>query len=215
MLRNRRMKSPLRTSVVLTVLGLLGLCCVYPFALRHESRARFELARRTLVNRGDRMTAVDVAGCALLVPKNRYTREVLAEALLSRDLRERLLAATVVEYWDVRLRGDGLLPRPEHHAAPLDELLPLLPAIERAQSDPGDLGELVDACLVTVWDEATVRGCVEHETHRAPTDERGRRMHRELVGILTDFDPRPREKDGFGGLVYGYGSDEALLARIK
>ena len=68
-------------------------------------------------------------------------------------------------------------------------------------------------CLVTVWDTTTLTQCMEHDKNRA--DESRHRYHAELVGILVNNDPRPKETDCFSGLVYGYASDEQLRARMK
>jgi len=211
MLRNAWMKSPLRTLFV--VFALLGLLAVGAFVVRAIA-ARRAFERELGVLSGGAWDSQTIVEKALRVPRSSAVLGPIREALESVDFRKRSLAATVVCYWDATPRADGLLPRPEHHARPIEELLPLLPAIADAQRSEGELGEIVDACLVTVWDGETLRQCVEHEKRRPPGNESLHRLHQELVGILIDQDPRPMVKDGFSGLVYGYASDEALLARI-
>jgi len=74
---------------------------------------------------------------ALRVPRSTALLGPLARGLESDVYSDRLFAATVISYWDASWRRDGQLPRPEHHARPIDELLPLIPAIASAQLREG------------------------------------------------------------------------------
>lgn len=191
---------------------------------RWRARDSFDRELAFLQGRGSELTPQDVVAAALRLPRDRFLVKVLEKGL-GEPGRARLLASTAVEYWDSQPRDDGLLPRPEHHAHPIRELLPLLPAIARAQKED----EIADACLVCVWDRATLDGCQYHYRRRVvvhrditgqspdwqpPLDPSWLRMHQELLGVLLDKDPRPRTKGGFAGLVYGYGTDEELVAAI-
>ena len=194
-------------------------------ARRWRAERSFERELAFLQGRGAELTPQEVVAAALRLPRDRFLVKVIEKGLGKPGL-ERLLASTAVEYWDSEARDDGLLPRPVHHAHPIRELLTLLPAIARAQTAEGWGDETVDACLVSVWDRPTLDVCKQRpkaiEYTLPPGSLAGRdrsrawrmRMHNELLGVLLDKDPSPMTKDGFAGLVYGYGSDEELVAAI-
>jgi hypothetical protein len=199
------MKSPLRTLIaVASFVLVLVLVLVLGRSLAARRAFERELASARILANYHPPEPEMIVDAALRVPRSTALLAPLAEALESDDCSTRLFAATVIAYWDAHARADGKLPRPEHHEQPIEELLPLLPAIAAAQR----IDESVDMCLVTVWNDETLLQCIEHGM-------RPSNMHSELVGILVNEDPRPKEKDGFSGLVYGYAFDEQLRARMK
>src|SRR5581483_492889 len=128
MLRNARMKSPLRT---LAALAALAGAAVAVILGGRTVAARRAFDRELAVARGDPTPEAHVEA-ALRVPRTTALLGRLADALRSEAPCERTFAATVVELWDARPRADGFLPRPEHHPESIDELRPLLPAIAEA-----------------------------------------------------------------------------------